>query len=340
MGNFPIFPQSGCENDDINLCQYSSWSRQTNRAANSVTARPGYFAISLETQIRTEMTVSNHTALYRFSFPEAPTTENTPVSPLIVVDLMDLPRTRSEASITLHRNTGRISGSGVFEPSFGSGKYRSYFCVDFKGAKLRDIGISTDTGPTRMSDYGSDDELTFDTPVANKKTGIWPDGGWAQFERPDSLNQLLVRVGMSFINEAKACANAESEVPSFEFESVVQYAENAWEEKLSVIEIDQDCVSDSLLTAFWSGVYRSMISPQDYTGENPLWDSDEPYYDSFYCIWDSFRSIHPFITLVDPQSQTLMVRALLDIYKHTGWLPDCRMSLCKGEDLFQASRWY
>lgn len=25
-----------------------------------------------------------------------------------------------------------------------------------------------------------------------------------------------------------------------------------------------------------------MINPQDYTGENPLWNSDEPYFDSFY----------------------------------------------------------
>ena len=25
-----------------------------------------------------------------------------------------------------------------------------------------------------------------------------------------------------------------------------------------------------------------------------------------------------------------MLRALVDIYRHEGWLPDCRMSLCKG----------
>lgn len=25
-----------------------------------------------------------------------------------------------------------------------------------------------------------------------------------------------------------------------------------------------------------------------------------------------------------------MVRSLIDIYRHEGWLPDCRMSLCKG----------
>jgi putative alpha-1,2-mannosidase len=65
-------------------------------------------------------------------------------------------------------------------------------------------------------------------------------------------------------------------------------------------------------------------------GENPLWESSEPYYDSYYCIWDSFRSIHSLITIVDPVSQTQMMRSLVDIYRHEGWLPDCRMSLCKG----------
>ncbi len=58
--------------------------------------------------------------------------------------------------------------------------------------------------------------------------------------------------------------------------------------------------------------------------------ADRADYDSYYCIWDSYRSIHPLITLLDPTSQALMVRSLIDIYRHEGWLPDCRMSLCKG----------
>ena len=47
-------------------------------------------------------------------------------------------------------------------------------------------------------------------------------------------------------------------------------------------------------------------------------------------MWDSFRSIHQAITLFDPYSQSLMIRTLLDVYRHEGKLPDCRMSLCKG----------
>jgi putative alpha-1,2-mannosidase len=51
---------------------------------------------------------------------------------------------------------------------------------------------------------------------------------------------------------------------------------------------------------------------------------------SFYCIWDSFRAQHPLLTIIDPAAQTGMVRALIDIYRHEGKLPDCRMSFCKG----------
>lgn len=50
----------------------------------------------------------------------------------------------------------------------------------------------------------------------------------------------------------------------------------------------------------------------------------------YFSIWDSYRSIHPLLTMIDPHSQTLMIRSLIDIYRNEGFLPDCRMSLCKG----------
>jgi predicted alpha-1,2-mannosidase len=36
------------------------------------------------------------------------------------------------------------------------------------------------------------------------------------------------------------------------------------------------------------------------------------------------------LTIIDPYSQIQMIRSLIDIYRHEGWLPDCRMSFCKG----------
>lgn len=84
------------------------------------------------------------------------------------------------------------------------------------------------------------------------------------------------------MNVNQACANAEREQPDFDFEGTVSAAEAAWRKKLNVISVNAEGVSKDLQTVFWSGAYRTMISPQDYTGENPLWKSDEPYYDSYY----------------------------------------------------------
>lgn len=327
MGNFPIFVQSTCPDDDVNKCGLKINDRQVALVPNSVKATPGYFSIELVTGIRAEMTVSNHTALYRFTFPEVPKAPLTGLlSPLIHVDLSDLPDTRKKGSAHVDSATGRMTGNGTFNPSFGVGEYESHFCIDFLDKSLvRDTGVWKNT---RAGNSTKSMKIVPDG-INGNQSPILRGGAYVRFNAPPG-GQMIIRVGMSFMSAEQACKNAEREIPNFDFNKTLATAEAVWKEKLSVVEIDPGGVEDGLLKSFWSGIYRTMISPQDYTGENPLWKSKEPYYDSYYCIWDSFRSIHQLLTLLDPQSQTLMVRSLIDIYRFEGKLPDCRMSLCKG----------
>lgn len=316
LGNFPIFPQTGCPEDILDNCLFTKTARASQRKYGSVEAHPGYFSVSLNTSIHTEMTTTNHTALYRMTFPTNTTSNITgkslPYSPIILVDLTDLPDSRSEGCIQVDGKTGRITGNGTFNPSFGqaTSHYTLHFCADFSGANIRDTGIFVNNRA------GSEPKNISVTPDGIESPPL-PVGAWTQFH-PPADNQILARVGVSFISVDQACHSAETEIPDFGFEKVRSAAEDAWREKLSVISVDNTGVSDLLQTVFWSGAYRAMISPQDYTGENYLWESDEPYYDSYYCIWDSFRSIHPLLTLLDPWSNTLMVRSLIDIYRHEG----------------------
>lgn len=87
---------------------------------------------------------------------------------------------------------------------------------------------------------------------------------------------------MSFISEDQACSNAEKEIPDYDFDSVHSAAVEAWKQKLSPIRVSREGINETLLTNFYSGIYRTMTQPQDYTGENPLWESSEPYFDSLY----------------------------------------------------------
>ena len=73
---------------------------------------------------------------------------------------------------------------------------------------------------------------------------------------------------------------------------------------------------------FYTALYHTMLMPVDRTGENPLWQSSEPSYDDFYAIWDTFRTSGPLLTLIAPQREIDIVRSLVDIYRHEGWLPD------------------
>ncbi|KAJ5166735.1 secreted glycosidase [Penicillium canariense] len=322
MGQFPLFPQY-CPDNVIDNCKFPKGARATHYVNDSVTARPGYFALELVNGIKAEMTAARRTALYRFTFPDASAENGERLDPLILLDLTDLWDSRQNASITIDADSGRIQGNGTFLPSFGAGSYQAYFCADFAGAKVCDSGIWVNDRA------GSEPKELFVTRGFNNF--YLQAGGYISFDRPNN-GMVTVRVGVSYISTDQACSNAESEVsdPLNDFETLEEAARTAWREKLSPIKITPGGVSHGSLSAFWSGIYRTMLSPQEMTGENPLWESDEPYFDSFYCLWDEFRAQLPLLTVIDPQAQSKMVRSLLDTFKHEGWLPDCRMSLCKG----------
>jgi len=270
LGNFPLFPQI-CPGDDVDNCKFQIADRKVPYVGSSVKATPGYFSLGLSTGISAEMTVSEHAALYHFTFPAS---NGNGTSPLILLDLTDLSASRQNASISIDGN-GRMKGNGTFIPSFGSGSFISHFCADFQGAKIKDTGIWVNARA------GSEPKEIFVTRGIN--LFYLESGGWIQFERPAN-GVVSARVGVSFISANQACNNAESEIPgdSWDFAGLKKSAEDAWREKLSVISIDAGGASEALQTGFYSAMYRTMMSPQNYTGENPLWNSSEPYYDSFY----------------------------------------------------------
>lgn len=247
----------------------------------SAQASPGYFSLRLKNSVAAEMTATAHTSLYRFSFPDGQASENgndldVEYSPLILVDLQDLDGSRRGGGVTVDAKRGRITGAGTFRPSFGTGRYEAFFCADFQGAKVRRsgtfMGDTPDEARQALEEEGGEGGFHVPSGAA---------GGWLQFEAPaGKRREMLARVGMSFLSRERACRNAEREVPKFDFEGTVRRAEEAWRAKLDVVRVDETDVDPALLVTFWSGLYRTMVSPQDYSGENQLWESSEPYFDS------------------------------------------------------------
>ena len=65
---------------------------------------------------------------------------------------------------------------------------------------------------------------------------------------------ILARIGVSFISTDQACANAESEIPDFDFDSVRSANEAQWEELLGRVNVDTKGVSQETVELFSSSV--------------------------------------------------------------------------------------
>ncbi|KAG6008252.1 hypothetical protein E4U21_004714 [Claviceps maximensis] len=326
LGNFPLFAYNSCPGGNIDECAFPKKTRvqHGNFSQASVRATPGFFGVTLQGGPKVDMTTSEHVALFRFTFAGAGPGDK----PLILQDLSDLSDSRQDnASISVDPSTGRITGTAVFTPSFAQGRYQPFFCTDFRGAPVADSGIFVDS-------RASTD--VHDLTISRSINGYpLPGGAFVRFASTTASARnppvILARVGLSFISVRQACANAEREMPDMDFPRHADRARDAWAGKLSPITVDtRGGVSPDLVKNFYSGIYRTMVNPQNYTGENPLWHDNEPYFDSFYCIWDLFRSQMPFLTILDPAALTDMIRSLISTYEHDGWLPDCRMSFSRG----------
>nr|POE56716.1 putative secreted glycosidase [Quercus suber] len=322
LGKFPLSIQPACAGDVLEGCRFGSkYARAVNYVNGSARAEPGYFALALDDGVRAEMTVTEHAALFRFHVPSTNGSNGTAPSPVLLLDLTDLQDSRQNASISVDGDTGRMRGNGTFLPSFGVGSYQAYFCVDFRGAAVRETGVWVNERA------GTEPKELF----VNRGYSLFyiQAGAFVRFATPPS-GTITTRIGVSFLSSSRACRNAEHEIADWDFDATRSAARDGWKAKFANIEVQPGGASIDLQKTFFTGIYRTMLSPQNYSNENPLWASAEPYFDSFYCIWDSFRTDFPWLTIFDPSALSEMIRSLLDTYTHLGWLPDCRMQFCKG----------
>lgn len=94
------------------------------------------------------------------------------------------------------------------------------------------------------------------------------------------------RVGVSFISAAQACKNVNDQIPpETSLATLRTKTRDDWNSKIlsKVTTKDTDTTKLKLL---YSSLYHMNIIPTNKTGENPMWESSEPYYDDIFALWD------------------------------------------------------
>lgn len=72
------------------------------------------------------------------------------------------------------------------------------------------------------------------------------------------------------------------------------------------------------------------LLPTNQTGENPGWNSTEPYYSDIFTLWDLFRCSTALLHILQPTVYEEHIRSMIDIWRFDGYLPDARCSNYNG----------
>lgn len=139
----------------------------------------------------------------------------------------------------------------------------------------------------------------------------------------------LVKVGLSHVSPSQAEKNLVAELPHWDFDAVHTDSRKAWQSVLSRIEIQT--ADTAVLRNFYSAMYHAHIAPfnyQDVDGQfrgmdkavhqnaNP---TDGHY--TVFSLWDTYRTLHPLLTIIDPDRALRYGRSLVSDYKEGGCLP-------------------
>ncbi len=143
---------------------------------------------------------------------------------------------------------------------------------------------------------------------------------------------LETAVGISFVSIDNARLNLEKEQGNKNFEQLSKEAFQSWNKELSTIKVAGSNEDDRV--KFYSAYYHTLLSPvvfndvngdyismqTDTAKERTKQKTNKDHY-SVYSLWDTYRTVHPFLTLFHPAQQENMVGSMLKMYQQGGWLP-------------------
>ncbi|KAE8447054.1 hypothetical protein EG329_011189 [Mollisiaceae sp. DMI_Dod_QoI] len=331
-GGFPkygIIPQMPLTSvtPPVNLLDNQTYSQS--RVGND-TARVGYFKTKLENGVTAELSAARHSGIMQYSFPSG--------EKHILVDVSHyLPSQSGGYSDQIYiggeihlQTNGAYTGYGTYGGGWNEGApFTVYFCGDFDTPP--DVGV---TFRGRNTDPMPRYHAFSDSPIpqaifgnTSEYAGPLNDRLGALFTWSNaSTSQIRSRVGISFISSDKACNFKNIEIPSYDLNATVNATIQEWNQDVfSKVRVATDSsVNQTNLALLYSSLYFMHLMPSDRTGENPLWQSAEPYWDDFYTLWDIFRNTISLYHILQPTYYEAMIRSLIDIWRYEGFMPDGR----------------
>ncbi|PSD32085.1 sugar hydrolase, partial [Stenotrophomonas maltophilia] len=281
-------------------------------------AEPGYYAVTLDDyKVRAELTTSTRVGVHRYAFPKG---TDAKVLLDMRTSMYDYPgkvlwsrvRVRADGTVTGFRETrGWAPGRQLY--------FAMRFSRPLAGHELHNT--EQDIVYKGFPPPGEKDPSQRAQIEGRQLVGTFAFG---KLDAP-----LVVKVAISPVSEAGAIANLDAEVADFDFDRVRAQAKQEWTQALSVLDID---APEHARRSAYTALYHTLLGPTlfmdadgQYRGsDNAVHKADGFTNYSTFSLWDTYRALHPLLTLVQPEERNSdFVNSMLAHHEHSpyGMLP-------------------
>lgn len=277
-------------------------------------ASPGYYSVFLnDYNIKAELTATTRTGFHQYTFPQSPEAH-------VILDI-NFP---SEYGFNLVK--AHIKKISDTEIAGYARQVENYYTSPWQDYTLHFV-IRFEK-PFTSVQFWKNDALLNDSLEAecilNEDMGAVVNYATTEGER------IKMQTAFSLVSIEQARLNLATETAAFgwDFEKAHTQAASQWNEVLGKVEVEGDSEADK--TKFYTALYRT------YCARQILSDANGQYKDAceqtqsvpagtamFGCdaFWNSFWNLNQVWTLLTPDYTNAWVTSLLEMYKHTGWLP-------------------
>ncbi|MBU8976904.1 GH92 family glycosyl hydrolase [Lysobacter sp. MMG2] len=262
-------------------------------------AQPGYYAVTLRDYgIRAELTASPRVGVHRYRFPKGKPAH-------VLVDLRtsmyDYPGKVQWSRLRL-RPDGTLTG---FRETRGWAPGRQlYFAMRFSrpvsGHQFHDT--EQDVVYKGFPPPGEKDPRQRAQIEGRQLVGALDFDGAAG-------ESMIVKVAISPVSEEGAIANLDAEVPGFDFDAVRNDAKAQWTQALGALDLD---APEPMRRSVYTALYHTLMGPTlfmdadgRYRGpDNAVHQAKGFTHYSTFSLWDTYRALHPLLTIVQPEQRT------------------------------------
>ncbi|MBB4085530.1 GH92 family glycosyl hydrolase [Sphingomonas carotinifaciens] len=261
-------------------------------------AEPGYYRVALESGVRAELTVTERTGWHRYTFPAG--------AGHILVDLSHLILDKSDAAPLIDEASLAVDADGTL-----TGGRRVHRWA--KGRRIH-FAMQLSRKPDRITFYGDDDA---EQPAG--AAGVQGKRVKAVLHYDDAgAKPVLIRCGISGVDVDGARRNLAAEARHWNFDTVRRDAAKTWARELDAVAVEGGTPDQR--TIMTSALYHALLAPtlfSDVDGRYVGMDrqvhtlpAGERAY-STYSLWDTYRALHPLLTIVAPDRVQSLVSDMI-----------------------------